>query len=96
MLFIGQHPRVAETVVSRGSWIRAERGGLGYFHCSEVVLNDYGPLGVHSNTAYVAMRGGGQKRLVEAAGGAKVFMSSQLARWPGVCYSYALTSPLNC
>ena len=82
--------------MSRGRWIRAEGEGLGYFHCSEVVHNDYGFFRVHSNTGYVAIGGGGQKRLVEAAGGVKAFMSNQLARWPGVCYSYALTSSLNC
>ena len=80
MLFICQHPRVADTFVSRERWIRAERGGLGYFPCTEVVHNDYGPFGVHSNTEYVAMRGCGKRRLVEAAGGVQAIMPIHLVR----------------
>ena len=51
-----------------------ERGRGDYFPCDEVVHDDYGRFGVHSNTVYVAMRGCGQERLVEATGGLKALM----------------------
>ena len=45
---------------------------------------------LHSNTGYVAMRGCGQKRLVEAAGGLKAFMPLHTVLSAGVCYLCAL------
>ena len=40
----------------------------------------------------MTMRGCGQKRLVEAAGGLKALTPLRPVLWAGVCYLYPLTS----